>query len=256
MNGRRRCSRRLVVAPIVATVTIAASTVALAAIPDSSTGVITGCYNQISGALRVIDAQHGARCLTGEKKLTWNQTGPQGPLGPQGPQGAKGETGAAGPQGPAGPQGEDGPPGPRGPVGPQGPSGVVTIVPVAGEVPGFMVDPAGYQFIGPTAEVSTTAGQRITATITAGLGMKSGEPSPIVIGMCVQPTGGGGLSNVAGIHYLDAVVSTSHQVYTVSASTVPPAGSWLIGYCAGTNGPSIAVDNNSSVNGWVMVTNS
>ncbi|WP_433382508.1 hypothetical protein [Streptosporangium sp. CA-115845] len=31
-------------------------------------------------------------CQPGEKKISWNQTGPTGPQGPQGPQGPKGET--------------------------------------------------------------------------------------------------------------------------------------------------------------------
>jgi hypothetical protein len=52
--------------------------VAWAAIPHGSTGVITACYRTDDpnrGALRVIDAQAGATCATGESKLTWNQRG-------------------------------------------------------------------------------------------------------------------------------------------------------------------------------------
>jgi hypothetical protein len=46
---------------------------ALAAIPHSTTGVITGCYNA-NGALRVINAQNGATCAAGETQVTWNST--------------------------------------------------------------------------------------------------------------------------------------------------------------------------------------
>jgi hypothetical protein len=48
--------------------------VAAAAIPHSTTGVITGCYGP-SGNLRVIDAQAGEVCRHPETQLTWNQGG-------------------------------------------------------------------------------------------------------------------------------------------------------------------------------------
>ena len=89
-----------------------ATAIGYAAIPNSSTGVITGCYSQVSGALRVIDAQAGQTCNATERTLPWNQTGPTGPTGPQGPQGEKGE------------KGEKGDTGETGPTGPQGLQGV------------------------------------------------------------------------------------------------------------------------------------
>ena len=58
----------------------AAGGVAVAAIPHSVTGLITGCYGPAS-ALRPIDAQAGQTCKNGEKTLTWNQQGKQGPAG-------------------------------------------------------------------------------------------------------------------------------------------------------------------------------
>src|SRR5882757_9522204 len=69
--------------------------VAVASIPDSS-GTIHGCYNTITGALRVVDDKS---CNALEKAITWDQ---QGPAGLPGPQGAQGAQGAQGPQGPAG----------------------------------------------------------------------------------------------------------------------------------------------------------
>jgi hypothetical protein len=71
---------------------------ALAAIPGAN-GVITGCYNKNSGALRVIDSAANQACTNKESLLTWSQTGPQGQ------QGLTGATGATGPQGPQGPAG-------------------------------------------------------------------------------------------------------------------------------------------------------
>jgi hypothetical protein len=78
---------------------------ASASIPDSGTGIITGCYQMVYGSLRVIDAQAGATCNPSEKQLTWNQTGPAGPTGARGPAGSQGPAGPAGPQGPAGSSG-------------------------------------------------------------------------------------------------------------------------------------------------------
>jgi hypothetical protein len=76
-------------------------TVASAAIP-SSDGVIHGCYltsgpPNARGAVRVIDAEAGQVCASGEVAISWNQAGPTGPTG------AAGATGATGPEGPAGP---------------------------------------------------------------------------------------------------------------------------------------------------------
>ena len=65
---------------IVALLTVAGG-VAYATIPDSN-GVIHGCYDSKSGALRVIDPSTSQTCLNKETAVTWNQTGPQGPAGP------------------------------------------------------------------------------------------------------------------------------------------------------------------------------
>jgi len=74
--------RRWIV-PAAVVLVVAASTVALASIPDSN-GVIHGCRNKATGVLRVIDSDAGQQCLSVEAALTWNQTGPQGPPGPGG----------------------------------------------------------------------------------------------------------------------------------------------------------------------------
>ncbi|MDP9074521.1 MAG: tail fiber protein [Actinomycetota bacterium] len=85
----------------VAALLVAGGTAAFASIPDSQTGVITGCY-RAAGGLRVIDAEAGKACAANETQMTWNQTGPQGPAGPRGRVGAIGPQGPAGPAGPAG----------------------------------------------------------------------------------------------------------------------------------------------------------
>jgi hypothetical protein len=99
---RHRPSPALAVSTIALVVALGGA--AWAAIPNSNTGVISGCYVTVTspqtlpGTLRVIDTQAGQTCLplANEKPLNWNQTGPRGLTG------ATGATGATGPTGPAG----------------------------------------------------------------------------------------------------------------------------------------------------------
>lgn len=58
------------------------------------------------GAIRACSHKHThvlytGKCKKGDRKLSWNTTGPQGPQGPQGSQGPQGAAGAAGAPGPA-----------------------------------------------------------------------------------------------------------------------------------------------------------
>ena len=105
--------------------------VSYAAIPATN-GVITACYNMSgnpSGAMRVIDAEAGAKCSKNEKTLTFNQTGPQGPQGIQGlpgEPGADGTDGINGTDGTNGVDGTDGTDGAPGAPGPAGPAGIST----------------------------------------------------------------------------------------------------------------------------------
>lgn len=68
-----------------AAVGIANATSAPTKIPDSTTGVITACMVKKTGAVRFINAQVGKTCTKKEKKITFNQTGPQGAQGERGP---------------------------------------------------------------------------------------------------------------------------------------------------------------------------
>lgn len=84
----------------------------------TSASVYQGCLGP-SGQLHdiTVDAATAPTCHSGERLITWSETGPQGPkgdagaTGPQGPQGDKGDAGEAGPQGVPGPAGPPGPPG-------------------------------------------------------------------------------------------------------------------------------------------------
>ena len=67
--------RRNTLAVSAALITAAvAGGIAYAAVPDS-TGVITGCRNTTSGALRAIDTAVVTTCQTGEATVKWNANG-------------------------------------------------------------------------------------------------------------------------------------------------------------------------------------
>lgn len=64
--------------------------VAAATIPSSS-GVLSACMNKKNGQIRMVDAEAGKKCGSGQKLLTWNQRGPEGKRGPAGKDGADGK---------------------------------------------------------------------------------------------------------------------------------------------------------------------
>ena len=112
-------SKKLI-AGIIVIIAIAAATTAFAAIPDGN-GVIHGCYNIQSGALRVINSDPNGfslSCAPKEAGLQWNQQGPQGLQGAKGDPGPQGLKGNPGPQGLKGDTGAQGPKGDAGPAGP------------------------------------------------------------------------------------------------------------------------------------------
>ena len=85
------------------TVLLASTTLSLAAfggiaaavdLIPASDGTITGCYQRVTGALRVVT--DSSACLPSERTITWSQRGERGPAGPPGPQGPAGEPGPAG----------------------------------------------------------------------------------------------------------------------------------------------------------------
>ncbi len=96
---------------------------AIATIPSTPDGVITGCYSAKDGSLRVIDKQAGDSCKKKEIEVSWNQKGATGDPGATGPTGPPGSTGAAGPTGPTGDTGASGSNGATGATGTTGPTG-------------------------------------------------------------------------------------------------------------------------------------
>jgi len=117
---------KLVAGAVVAFGTIAALASASGSLPPGiHNGVITVCVEPptkgnpaTSGDLNVL------HCFKGQRRVSWNISGPQGLPGPAGAAGPAGGQGAQGPAGPAGAQGGQGPAGPAGATGPTGPAGL------------------------------------------------------------------------------------------------------------------------------------
>jgi len=76
VTPRTRWQAALVSAIVVGSLTAGVS---YASTPDSS-GVIHACYNNKSGALKVMDTAKTPQCPKGTTSLVWNQTGPPGPV--------------------------------------------------------------------------------------------------------------------------------------------------------------------------------
>ncbi len=179
--------------------------------------------------------------------------GAQGPTGPAGPQGAAGVTGPQGPAGATGADGAQGPQGVQGPVGPQGPAGaqgatgpqgatgaVGAVGPAGAQGPtgpqgivsfatlaGFGNNPtATTAFIGPTVNVSITAGQKIMMVVSKALGSTSaGGANSLNIypayqaGAGVVTTQGGGIFGIACAQNTRETVSINYIFSGLAAGT-------------------------------------
>jgi hypothetical protein len=93
----RRIRGRTLLLATVAAVAVTAGA-GYAAIPSSS-GAVNGCYERITGILRVIDKDAGKSCKSFETAIAWSVQGPTGPagaIGAQGEPGVRGEKGEPG----------------------------------------------------------------------------------------------------------------------------------------------------------------
>ena len=63
---------------------------------QGGTTTITGCYQNKTGALRIV--AESVPCKSGETPISWNVQGPPGPQGEPGPAGSQGEIGPTGPK--------------------------------------------------------------------------------------------------------------------------------------------------------------
>lgn len=143
--------------------------------------------------------------------------------------------------------------GAQGPPGPAVPSGVVAIQGFSGFIPTIPGSASGYAFVGPTTSVTLTSTQRLTGSASAVLGLSTGGPQAINIGMCYQQ-GAGTINNFYGANYMAPYATTSRLLMTAPATAFLAAGTYNVGFCVFNNG-ALALSNNDYVNGWVMVSN-
>ena len=112
-------------------------------------------------------------------------------------------------------------------------------------------------FAGSTVNVTTTELQRITGVAQAPLGVAEEGVGSFGYDLCYRIAGTSDyLTNISGSQYSIGEVSSSsgRLSFTASASVIPGAGTWEVGYCI-LNSGSLDLDNNDLVNGWVVVTN-
>ena len=181
--------------------------------------------------------------------------GPAGPQGPAGPAGPSGPAGAAGPAGPAGPTGATGPAGPQGPAGPAGGQSVLTAAYFGGDASASLTaSPTVWQFVGPTALVSVSAGQRLLGTAMAPLGAST--PGLVYLDLCHQPAAGGTLVNFSGNKFSAVTVDATRESQAVAGIATAAAGATKVGICVKANGSSFTLNQNDFVNGWIQVLSS
>lgn len=187
--------------------------------PTPNGNVINACFKKNNGQLRIVS--NFGQCLPSEIAISWNIVGPQGPPGPQGP------------------------------------SGVVATSTFSGGIGAIPAGATQFVFAGPTANVTTTASQGITGAVQAPLGTTSTSgTASFGYDLCYRAAGTANtLINFAGPNNSVGEVSESagRLSFTAAASVLPGAGTWEVGYCV-LNSGTVTLDDNSNVNGWVVVT--
>ncbi len=162
-------------------------------------------------------------------------------------------SGAPGAPGHDGHDGHDGQDGPAGDPGADGADGVAAVAALVGPVASILPNSGSYVFVGPPAQVTTTADRaRLTGSASASLGLNTGSAQFADVGMCRQALSGGVVTNLYGSDFATDYFTTARATYAVAATAVLPPGSYKVGMCIRNNGAS-TINNNNYVNGWVMV---
>ena len=241
---------------------LATGSVTLAAIPDSDTKKITACRSTSDGRLRVINAQAGATCKAGEKRLVWNQVGRRGAVGPVGPQGAKGATGATGATGPTGATGATGEVGPQGPAGsPDTPGQILNkISTVDGAGSGLdasLLDGLDSSAFLRVNEKAADA-NRLDGVNSTGFARRRTDGSgAIALGAVAANSCGNVQATIGGVQPGDVIIfnvgsgDTLPARLTMQVLDIPSAGKVNLRFCNGTNSAS-AADNNIRLVWYVL----
>ena len=113
-----------------------------------------------------------------------------------------------------------------------------------------------FAFVGPTANVTTTATQRLTGTAVAVLGLNFAGPQDADINLCYR----NGATPTADptsftANFITFSFTTGRKPYSAAASVVPgAAATWNVGLCVRNRNP-VPIGDNDFVNGWVIVSN-
>jgi hypothetical protein len=109
--------------------------------------------------------------------------------------------------------------------------------------------------VGPTATVTTLAGQRLTGAAIFAIGLAAGTATQnINVDLCVQSIDAGNVMNFTGSLFTQPQITVVRTAFSPAASAFPGAGTWKVGACIRWIGTG-NVANNDYVNGWVHVTN-
>lgn len=203
---------------LAAALTVAVTTgVGYAAIP-SSNGAVNGCYEKVTGILRVIDKDAGKACKSFETPITWStqgQKGDRGAIGPAGPAGPAGEKGDRGPAGDAGAPGAaggkgdkgdpgepgaPGAPGPQGPAGPPGPGGTLASLDALAGTP---------------CNTGSAAAGVVSVSYAAGTGVATIACTPTTLYALTVTKSGDGLGTVTSAPTGISCGTTCSRDYTV-----------------------------------------
>ena len=119
----------------------------------------------------------------------------------------------------------------------------------------FSLNETNFSFVGPTVTATTTSSQRLVGAVQVPLAKSSGG-ALLTYDLCYQPSGGGTISNFSGPDTSSGDLTTVSVPWVATASVVPGAGTWRVGFCAMVgNSAQGTIDRNGYVNGWVQAVN-
>lgn len=216
-----------------------------------------GTTYTVSGTTEMMSVPFAMYAETAGTPGTPGPAGPAGPAGAAGPTGATGATGPPGTSGPAGPPGTTGATGPAGapgPAGPTGGTGIVATYNLNGSMGTVPSSATAYSFLGPTATVTITAGQKICGCTSAPISTSTGTAISVRTGLGYQQ-GTGTITNFVGSLYSVIEVDATRTPVAASAcKTGLAAGTYTVGFII-RNGTSTSISSTDYLNGWIMVTN-
>jgi hypothetical protein len=112
-----------------------------------------------------------------------------------------------------------------------------------------------FAWAAPPTQVTITAGQKITASMTASLGTQSGTATLVGLGICYQQVGSGPLTHFYGTNYSTDAAISARRTFTQSGTVenLPP-GTYNIGFGV-RNTSSTALNANGDVAGFIIISN-